>query len=32
MYVERPATDSTTYGETRENSKQISTNVEQKDC
>ena len=32
MCVERPAIDSTTYGETGENSNQIATNVEQRDC
>ena len=32
MCVERPTIDSTAYGETGENSKQIATNVEQRDC
>ena len=32
MCVERPTIDSTAYGETGENSNQIATNVEQRDC
>jgi len=32
MCVERPAMDSTADGETGEDSNQIATNVEQRDC